>query len=171
MGEPVPDADIQIAWATDPATVRDAALFLARAVRTDTAYISHGEIQQGLSPDGKSWAPDLEQRFLNAAADYDDARSVLVARDGGVLVGAAIVHWDLDGAARFATLEDIAVAPQRRSAGVGDAMFREIERETTRRGGAWIFLESGLQNARAHAFFDRAGFQVVSKMFAKRLDQ
>jgi hypothetical protein len=33
----------------------------------------------------------------------------------------------------------------------------------------WLFLESGLNNASAHRFFERAGYQAISKVFAKQL--
>lgn len=161
--------EIRIVWESQRDGVRDAARFLARVVRLDTAYISHGEIQQALSPDGIHWASDLEDRFLDAAADMDDSRSVLTARAGTTILGAAIVHWSLDSEARFATLEDIAVEPGGRSTGVGQQMFEVIEAEARRRGAHWVFLESGLHNERAHGFFERAGFHPVSKVFSKRL--
>ena len=52
-----------LAWAESEAERRAAAQFFARVVRADPAYISHGEIQWALSPDGVHWAPDLEARL------------------------------------------------------------------------------------------------------------
>jgi N-acetylglutamate synthase-like GNAT family acetyltransferase len=80
------------------------------------------------------------------------------------------VHWALDEEARFATLEDIAVSPDARSTGIGARMFDMIEQEATRRHAKWLFLESGLQNHRAHAFFEHHGFRTVSKVMAKKFN-
>jgi hypothetical protein len=44
----------QFAWAPSATEWCDAAEFFARVMSADPAYISHGEIQAGLSPDGLS---------------------------------------------------------------------------------------------------------------------
>jgi hypothetical protein len=38
------------------------------------------------------------------------------------------------------------------------------------RGAAWLFLESGRDNRRAHDFFTRRGFTEISWVFARRLN-
>jgi hypothetical protein len=43
-------------------------------------------------------------------------------------------------------------------------------REAQSRGAAWLFLESGRDNRRAHDFFTRRGFTEISRVFARRLD-
>jgi ribosomal protein S18 acetylase RimI-like enzyme len=153
----------------DPAVRKQASMFLAAAIKGDPAYISHGEIQQSLSPDGVTWAPDLERRLVDDAERFDETRSVLVARRGDDIVAAAIVHWSLDEETRFATLEDIAVASAVRSDGIGRRMIAKIEAEAARRGAQWMFLESGLSNHKAHEFFERQGFRAVSKVMARKL--
>jgi ribosomal protein S18 acetylase RimI-like enzyme len=159
-----------IAWAASAEERAAAARFFARVIPADPAYISHGEIQAGLSPDGKTWAPDLERRFLEEIGGADPARGIAIMRDAaGAVVAAASVTWSLDGTgARFATLQDLAVEPALRSAGLGAAMLAFVEDEARRRGAQWLFLESGRNNRRAHAFFERHGFGEVSHVFAKR---
>jgi N-acetylglutamate synthase-like GNAT family acetyltransferase len=164
------ETNLSIAWETRAEELRRVAQFLARIISADPTYISHGEVQQALSPDGKSWASDLEARLCRAMEAIDETRGACVARNpDGDIVGAAIVHWALDAEVNYAVLEDVAVAPDERSRGAGASIVEAIEAEARRRGARWLFLESGLHNERAHAFFARNGFQPMSKVFAKPL--
>ena len=165
---PAPDATI--AWTASPAERADAARFFARTVGLDTAYISHGEMQMGLSLDGKTWAPDLEVRFLEDVAKKDDNRNIAVARNNrGIIVAAAIVYWEQTDRASFGVLEDLAVEPPLRSAGLGARMSDFIDAEAKKRGCRWLFLESGKDNTGAHAFFARQGYDEISRVLAKSL--
>jgi GNAT superfamily N-acetyltransferase len=163
--------EYKIAWEEGKAAWREAAAFFARIISLDPAYISHGEIQTALSRDGKTWIADLEARFLAEAAGDQIGRSLAVARDAnGVIVGAAAVSWNFETEdALFATLQDLAVEPLLRSKGLGTQMVEFVEREVRARKARWLFLESGKNNHRAHAFFERTGFEEVSHVFAKRL--
>lgn len=159
-----------ICWASEDADLCEAARFFARVIAADPAYISHGEIQTALSPDGATWAPDLERRFLEDLRAFDPARGVALAREGGAIVAAAVAHWATDeGEAPYGVLEDLAVDPARRNRGMGERLVRFIEAEAHARDAKWLFLESGRRNHRAHAFFERAGFAPVSTVFAKKL--
>jgi ribosomal protein S18 acetylase RimI-like enzyme len=161
----------QIAWEEAPTAWADAARFFARVIALDPAYISHGEIQTGLSLDGKTWVADLEARFLAAASGERGTSSLALARDAAsTIVAAAAVSWNFETAdAPFAVLQDLAVEPALRSQGLGAEMVAFVESAAHARGALWLFLESGKDNARAHAFFQRAGFDEVSHVFAKRL--
>ena len=100
---------------------------------------------------------------------------------GGLAALAMLGAWALPAAAlevqsvklpervRFAVLEDLSVDPAIRSLGTGALMVAEIEAEARRREMGWIFLESGRENLRAHSFFERHGFGLVSETFGKRL--
>lgn len=161
---------LSLKWTTDKADLDAAGAFLARVIAGDTAYISHGEIQTALSLDGKTWAPDLNERFAEDMRDLGNGRSVALAHRDGVLIGAAIVLWVTDEPdAPHGILEDIAIAADARGSGAGQALVDLIEAEAKARGMKWMFLESGLRNERAHHFFERSGYAVVSKVFAKRL--
>lgn len=161
----------KIGWEDGAAAWAEAARFFARVISTDPAYISHGEIQTGLSADGKTWVPDLEARFLAEAAADQNGRSLAVARDArNAIAAAGAVSWNFETEdARFATLQDLAVEPALRSQGLGARMIEFVEREVRARNCAWLFLESGKDNRRAHTFFERAGFHEVSHVFAKRM--
>jgi GNAT superfamily N-acetyltransferase len=162
--------ELKLVWDKSPASLAAAAAFAARVIGGDTVYISHGEIQTGLSDDGKTWPTDLAARYADDFADPGDARDLLLAHDAeGVLCGIAILAFEATSRRRFAVIEDMAVEPARRSLGIGAALLAELDRAVRARGIEWVFLESGLQNHRAHAFFERSGFETVSHVFAKRL--
>ena len=86
-----------------------------------------------------------------------------------MIEAAALILWTATDRVRFAILEDLAVDPAARSRGAGGLMVTEIEAEAKRRDMGWIFLESGKDNLRAHGFFERHGFGLMSHTFAKRL--
>lgn len=168
---PLPLGTLSIAWAQTAADRAEAGRFLARAIGGDTRYISHGEIQGGLSPDGLQWAPNLEALIVEDLAAGGAERSVLIARgQADEVVAAAILFWETAARTRFAVLEDMSVAPTARSSGIGAAMIAELEAEARRRDMRWLFLESGRDNLRAHGFFQRHGFSEISHVFAKPLD-
>lgn len=155
--------------AADSVLMQDLADFISSEIAADPAYISHGEVQSGLSPDGRHWHEDLAARMREDLADPGPDRSVLYARKDGALAAAAIILWVDTGRTRFAIIEDMAVSKALRSTGLGGTLMGVIETAARERGMKWLFLESGLHNERAHAFFERAGFSVISKVFSKPL--
>jgi len=160
-----------IAWTREAGDLEKAAHFFSRTITGDDAYISHGEIQQALSLDGVTWARDLEARFLKDMREFDADQHLLLCRDAAeAIIAAAIVSWDTsEPDAPFGTLEDLAVAPAHRSTGLGARMTALVEAEARERKMKWLFLESGKNNVRAHAFFERHGFKEISHVFAKKL--
>ncbi|HWK35415.1 GNAT family N-acetyltransferase [Sphingomonas sp.] len=159
---------IDYRWA-DPAELPGIATFFARIVALDESYVSHGEVQTGLSLDGRSWAPDLDARMQEDLAALGPDRSVAVAQDSGRLVAAAIILWEVNDRTSFMVIEDLATDPAVRSHGVGAALLAFVEAEGRRRGMRWAFLESGLHNDGAHRFFEKHGFGALSKVFSKKL--
>jgi ribosomal protein S18 acetylase RimI-like enzyme len=158
-----------LSWAASGEEWAEAAHFFARILVATPEYISHGEIQAGLSQDGKSWAADLEKRFLAGLGSFGDSRGIAILRDeSGKIAAAASVTWPLESAgAPYATLQDMAVAPALRSQRLGARLMQFVEAEAARRGAKWLFLESGKDNRRAHAFFERQGFGEVSRVYMK----
>jgi hypothetical protein len=81
-------------WAANKAEWAEAAQFFARVIAAGTSYISHGEMQTGLSLDGKTWAPGLEQRFLAGLGSFDGTRGLAIVRGAcGKIVAPANVTW------------------------------------------------------------------------------
>jgi N-acetylglutamate synthase and related acetyltransferases len=160
---------IQFIWngLGDPA---DAAAFAGRIIGRDTAYISHGEIQTGLSPDGIHWAGNLSELYASDFADLEDRDLLVVRTEDGMIVAVAVVAWEETPRRKFAVLEDMVVDTDQRSGGIGSQVVEAIVERVRARGVEWIFLESGLRNTRAHAFFMRHGFEEISHVFGRRLD-
>lgn len=144
-----------------------AAAFAGRIISLSADYISHGEIQTGLSPDGVAWVPNLAELYADDFAHLED-RDLMVARDAeGEIVAIAILAWEESARRRFAILEDMAVDPERRSGGIGTQVMQAVADRVEQRGVDWLFLESGLRNRRAHAFFERHGFHEISHVFGR----
>lgn len=139
-------------------------------IRRDPAYISHGEIQTGLAVDATHWAGDLGALYADDFLDMDHDQDILVARDAeGAIIGFAIVAWEETPRRKFAVLEDMAVDPARRSAGIGGGLVDHVEARVRAEGREWLFLESGLNNHNAHHFFEKHGFTTISHVFGKQL--
>lgn len=145
------------------------AAFFARIIAQSDSYVSHGEVQTGLSLDGETWVDDLEPRMAEDFAALDDTRSVAVAMGPDGLAGAAIILWEVTSRVSFMVIEDLAVEPAMRSHGVGAGLIDFVETAGMQRGMQWAFLESGLQNEGAHRFFEKHDFHVMSKVFSKKL--
>ncbi len=162
--------ELTLKWDQSPTIAEAAAAFATRVIGLDPRYISHGEIQTGLSPDGERWAGNLSDLYREDFADLGDERELLVAFDDrDEIVGVAVLAWEETSRRRFAVLEDMAVDPERRSQRIGERLLGEIQRRVEQDGVEWLFLESGLHNERAHKFFERHGFAAVSHVFAKRV--
>lgn len=169
MTDPQPPG-VRFRWDKSDATARAAAAFAGRVIGSDTRYISHGEIQTALSPDGRHWADDLAGLYAEDFATLGDERDLLVAEtEAGDIVGMVILAWEASSRRQFAVLEDMAVEPSLRSLRIGERLLGEVEARVLSRGIDWLFLESGIGNEGAHRFFERHGFATVSHVFAKRL--
>ncbi|QZH74623.1 MAG: GNAT family N-acetyltransferase [Erythrobacter sp.] len=161
-------ADLSYRW-NDPADIGPAAAFAGRIIGAAPQYISHGEIQTGLSDDGQTWVPDLADLYAKDFADPGE-RDMLVGRDdAGDVRAILIVAWEENPRRRYAVIEDMAVDPELRSHGVGKEMLLQAEARIRKRGVEWVFLESGRENEGAHGFFEREGFEKLSSVFGRKL--
>ncbi len=102
------------------------------------------------------WDRDRAALALTAAIE-DGASEVLVADDGGELVGICSAYLDLHSV-RFGPrcwVEDLAVDPDRRSEGVGKALLDAAKAWARERGASHLELDSGEARADAHRFYER----------------
>jgi GNAT superfamily N-acetyltransferase len=163
------------ALAKDKDGLREFGQWMGKRTGLDPAYISHGEIQTGLSLDGVTWRADLETVAGEAATELalpDSPRQAFEAVDlNGVRVAGAVVLWLEEEPAPYAVLEDLVVEPAERGRGIAAGLLQFIETQARERGIEWLFLESGLRNGSAHRFFEGRGFAPISKVFSKRLGQ
>lgn len=161
-------ADLNFTWES-PASAAEAARFAASILGGQPSYISHGEIQTGLSPDGSHWAADLVDLLAADFAEPGD-RDMLVGRDASNSIRALLIlAWEASKRRAFAVIEDMVVDPASRGQGIGSTMLAMAHARVTERGVEWVFLESGLGNSGAHRFFEREGFEKTGHVFARRL--
>ena len=101
------------------------------------------------------WDPARAARSLAAAITSPES-VVLVAEEGGVLIGLCSAYLELDSV-RFGQrcwVEDLAVDPERRSKGVGAALLDATEDWARRHGATHLELDSGLARTDAHRFYE-----------------
>jgi GNAT superfamily N-acetyltransferase len=93
---------------------------------------------------------------LRQAIASQDA-TVLVADDGGRLVGLCTAYQDIHSV-RFgyrAWVEDLAVAPEHRSAGIGKRLLDAAKDWARERGATHLELDSADTRPDAHRFYER----------------
>jgi len=101
----------------------------------------------------------------------DERAAVLVAADGDAVVGICTVYLDIDSV-RFgqrAWVEDLAVDPARRSAGVGKALLDAACEWARSRGATHLELDSADARTDAHRFYRREGASHTSRLFGWEL--
>lgn len=100
-----------------------------------------------------------------------DRAAVIVADRGGAIAGFATVYLTYPSV-RFgqrAWLEDLAVDPERRSAGIGARLLAAAREWAADQGVDLLGLESGDARTDAHRFYERERPDSSSRSFAWRL--
>lgn len=173
-----PDHPLAIAWCTNPGEAAELAEFFAANITPE--YISHSELQGPRALDASHWRPGIVDIFRYEIAGRVEREKgqisrnaasypVLAAREGGRLVGFALVSFFMSAPVSYAMLEDIAVDKTIRASGIGKQILDWITREAERAGCHRLFLESGFGNHRAHEFFHREGFEECSVVMMKTI--
>lgn len=99
----------------------------------------------------------LHRRF----AHYPDY-ALYVALEGGTVVGSfALLVMEKLGhlGAPSGIVEDVVVAPARQGHGIGQAMMRFALERCREKGCYKLVLSSNAKRARAHAFYEKLGFE------------
>jgi ribosomal protein S18 acetylase RimI-like enzyme len=109
----------------------------------------------GYTPRG--WDRERARASLSRAISEQDS-TILVADAGDdELVGLVSAYLDLDSV-RFGLrcwVEDLAVAPARRSAGIGKALLDSAKAWAEERGATHLELDTGLGRTDAQRFYER----------------
>ena len=108
----------------------------------------------GIQP--PDWDPGRAREALAGAIAAPDAR-VLVALADGEVAGICTVYADLRSV-RFglrAWVEDLAVDPARRSAGIGKRLLDAAKDWGREHGCTHLELDSGVARTEAHRFYER----------------
>ena len=102
------------------------------------------------------WDPARAAERLAATIAGDDAE-VFVADEGGAVAGICTVYLDFESVrfGRRAWVEDLAVHPDRRSAGHGKALLDAAKDWARSRGATHLELDSSEARADAHRFYER----------------
>jgi len=111
------------------------------------AELSRDAIEHGLS---WRWTARRVARSIR-----DSAANVIVARQGGVFVGFAIMKYEEDEA----HLLLLAVPPAHRRKGVASALLEWLELTVRAAGISTVQLETRARNAAALAFYRQHGFE------------
>ena len=118
------------------------------------------------------FAPDeaAQRRGLAAIIADPDVGALLVARDGGKVVGMVNLLYTVSTAlgASVALLEDLVVAPTARGRGIGSALLKHAIEHARAQGCRRITLLTDTDNAAAHRLYQKHGF-AFSAMAPMRL--
>jgi GNAT superfamily N-acetyltransferase len=92
-------------------------------------------------------------------ATTDDQGMLLVADDGGQVIGFAAVGWKWSSlrGARIAVLEDLFVAPEARGKGAAGALIEACASRARANGAPVMTWLTAPDNHRAQAVYDRVG--------------
>lgn len=115
-----------------------------------------------------STSPDAQKIMRRFLADLSSSSHscLFVAERYGEIVG--FLSGELrEGSPAFklktwAALEDVYVAPDHRSLGIGRALFEEFLGWTREKGADGVSLQVAAGNARARRFYESLGFREVS---------
>jgi GNAT superfamily N-acetyltransferase len=102
------------------------------------------------------------------ALERDPNNTVWLAEQNGAVVGIfqlTFIQYLANQGARVAMIENVVVAPDVRSRGIGETMMRWAMDEARRAGCSRIQLTSHKSRTRAHAFYERLGFVATHEGF------
>lgn len=167
---------ILFSWCADTSKTDELTEFFYQNLLSDTDYISHSEIQEGRALSANEWSPKLKsilnKSVLNHLAGQNDdgSRGALAfAQLHGKIVGILQISYCESPHMQYAVLEDLIVCRSTRSKGFGSMFVRWLYEQLKKQCIEFIFLESGIRNARAHAFFKAVDYTVVSQVMVSKI--
>jgi GNAT superfamily N-acetyltransferase len=107
----------------------------------------------------RQWDPRRAKVALRQAIDSHDALILVAVDPGGGFVGVCTAYYDLFSV-RFGHrvwVEDLAVHPDRRSAGIGKGLLDAARAWARERGATHLELDSAETRPDAHRFYEREG--------------
>lgn len=136
-------------------------------IKNAPAYISHGEIQMGIAEGVGQLAADGYEKWIGYITDkIENKRStVLLSEENDELAGFIVLEIDSDNDKPFGVICDLLTAPETRGKGIGSLLLKSGMEWLRQNGIHDFYLESGVNNHRAHEFFERHGFKMVSHIF------
>jgi GNAT superfamily N-acetyltransferase len=147
--------------------------FEIRAARPGEEQAVVGLYEWLFAPPGSrppQWDERRAEVALRQAIESHDS-VVLLAEEESALIGLCTAYQDMLSV-RFgyrAWVEDLAVAPTRRSLGVGKALLDAAKDWARERGATHLELDSGVTRKDAHRFYEREQPSWTSRCFAWEL--
>ncbi len=137
-------------------------------------YISHSEIIEDFATGPLQWTENWWVKlgtFLDEHFETHPEYIHVVENDSKEVVGYAVLDIDqeYDYSKKYGTVHDILIHPHQAGKGIGTAFFAYIEKFFGDRECKFILFESGVENHKAHHFFDKINYKVISKVFYKEI--
>jgi ribosomal protein S18 acetylase RimI-like enzyme len=135
---------------------------LVVTVRIESATKATPELQGALA----RLLPQLNPSLLIPSVEHlaavvaDPATTLLVARDGPLIVGTAAVIVYATPIWRKARIEDVVVDQAARGRGVGEALVKECIEVARRHGAGMVELQSARSREAANRLYPRLGFEL-----------
>lgn len=165
--------ELQIRWCDNKDEVLQAiTLFIEN---TSPDYISHGEVQSGRATGFSQWSPDLaavlhrEFSMCFESASEEGSYKLAIGYMDNKLSGLIFIQIVKSASQPYAILQDMVIAKKLRGKHLGKNMLAWIEGKLKENGIRLLFLESGIHNHGAHAFFEANNFYVSSKIMVKEI--
>ena len=135
-------------------------VIVRRATEQDLPAVLAIYAQPGID-DGDKLALEDARAILARFASYPDYTLYVAERDGAVVGTFAMLVMDNLGhlGAPSAVVEDVAVAPALQGGGIGQAMLRAAFEKAKHKGCYKVALSANMKRERAHAFYERLGFE------------
>jgi GNAT superfamily N-acetyltransferase len=160
-----------IAWERDASRIAELVDLFMKNV--DETYISYSEIQEGRADSDHHWSTALREKItmdLTVAINSGEgalSHRVAVACVDDAVIAFALLAFHRAPSGSFAVVEDLVVDRGMRSRGIGRAMIDWILQACRNEDMKRVFLESGIRNVAAHAFFEGTGFRPVATVFMR----
>ena len=109
---------------------------------------------------------------LFSEIEHSDSDEVLVAKEGGAVVGMLLIHYRraMSHGSWVAEVDDMYVTPERRGHGVGKMLIEEAVRQAKRREASHLVAGVGARNENALAFYEDHGFEEVGRVLSRPLE-
>ena len=138
-------------------------------IQESKEYISHGEIQMGIAIDKDNLSLNFKETWRNYLEE-NCSDTILVYSEFDTILGFIILSLEFDNDNSFGVIKDIVINKDKRGLGIGTLLMNEAFKVfNVVYNVDDIFLESGKDNHSAHNFFEKFGFECVSKVFMKKM--
>jgi ribosomal protein S18 acetylase RimI-like enzyme len=120
--------------------------------------------------DGRMLSIADARKMLERFRSYPDYTLYIAEFDGSIVGTFALLIMDNFGhlGTPSAVVEGVVVAPHMQSLGIGQIMMDFARDRSTEKGCYKVVLSSNVKRERAHAFYERLGYQIYGYSF--RLD-